>query len=186
MKKSLSILSLAFACISLFSCKKTEVPPPEKIEIAPALVIGPDGGCPATEVTLLAGQTMNAGTVSVTNDANYYYVTYTTANGWLLTQTHLYVGNCANIPVNNPGNPIPGQFPYAGSHNNITTYTYQVPIAAIGAGNCGCIAAHCVVVKLNSNGGVASQQTGWGAGTQINLGSGNWGTKFEYCTCTGE
>jgi hypothetical protein len=182
MKKNLFILSLAFVAVSLFSCKKTEVPAPEKIAIATSLVIE-GGGCAATEVTLLAGQTINAGTISVTNDADYYYVTYTTTDGWLLTQTHLYVGNCAAIPVNNPGNPIPGQFPYSSAHNNLTTYTYQVPISAIGAGNCGCIAAHCVVVKLNSSGGVASQQTGWGAGTQINLGSGNWGMKFEYCTC---
>jgi hypothetical protein len=184
MKKNLFILAIAFTSMSFFSCKKTEIPPPEKIEIAPALVIGPGGTCAATEVTLMAGQTMNAGTVSVTNDANYYYVTYTTANGWVLTQTHLYVGSCATIPVNNPGNPIPGQFPYNSTHSYTTTYTYQVPISVIGAGNCGCIAAHAVVVKLNSSGGVASQQTGWGNGTPINPGSGNWGMKFEYCTCT--
>ena len=185
MKKNLFILSLAFASISLFSCKKTEVlPPDEKIEITPTLIIGPGEGCPATEVTLFAGQTMNAGTVTVTNDANYIYVTYTTANGWLLTQTHLFVGNCAAIPTNNPGNHIPGQFPYNSTHSQATSYTYQVPISAIPAGGCGCIAAHAVVVKLNSSGTVVSTQTGWGNGTQINSGSGNWGMKFEYCSCT--
>ncbi len=189
MKKNLFILSLAFVSVSLFSCKKETVPQPkDEIVIAPPLIIagGGEETCPATQVTLFAGQTMNAGTVSVTNDANYIYVTYTTANGWYLTQTHLYVGNCATIPVNNPGNPIPGQFPYASSHNNVTTYTYQVPISAIPAGGCGCIAAHSVVVKLNANGSVASQQTGWGNGTQINMGSGNWGMKFDYCSCTGQ
>ena len=189
MKKSLFILSLAFTCISFFSCKKTEVPPPlapadEEIIIVSGRTDLPGEGCPATEVTLFAGQTMNAGTVSVTNDSNYIYVTYNTANGWLLTQTHLYVGDCATIPVNNPGNPIPGQFPYNTTHSNATTYTYQIPITAIPAGSCGCIAAHAVVVKLNTAGSVVSTQTGWGNGTQINTGSGNWGMKFDYCSCT--
>ena len=39
----------------------------------------PSSLCPPTEVTLIAGQTINSGTVSVTNDAEYIYVTYTTA-----------------------------------------------------------------------------------------------------------
>ena len=132
---------------------------------------------------LVAGQTINAGTVTVTNDDAFIYVTYTTANGWMLTQTHLYVGACALIPVNGPGNPMPGQFPYSGTHNNITTYTYQVPISQIPAGGCGCIAAHAVVVKLNSSGQVINQQTGWGQGIRINPNGGNWGMKFEYCSC---
>jgi hypothetical protein len=136
------------------------------------------------EVSLIAGQTMNSGNVTVTNDANFIYVTYNTANGWLLTQTHLYVGDCALIPVNGPGNPVPGQFPYASSHANITSYTYQIPIAKIPAGGCGCIAAHAVVVKLDGNGNVINTQTGWGQGIRINPNGGNWGMKFEYCSCT--
>ena len=140
--------------------------------------------CTPEEVTLIAGQSINAGTVTVYNDANYIYVTYTTANGWLLTQTHLYVGDCALIPVNNPGNPIPGQFPYSGTHNNITTYTYQIPISKIPAGSCGCIAAHAVVVQVNGSNQVINQQTAWGNGTRINMTGGNWGMKFDYCSCT--
>jgi hypothetical protein len=142
------------------------------------------GGCTPTVVTLIAGQTINSGSVSVTNDADYIYVTYTTANGFLLTQTHLYVGDCALVPVNGQGNPVPGHFPYSSTHNNITTYTYQVPISTIGLGNCGCIAAHAVVVRLGASGQVIETQTGWGNGTRINPNGGNWGMKFDYCTCT--
>lgn len=139
--------------------------------------------CPPTEVTLIAGQTINSGTVSVSNDSNYIYVTYSTANGYTLTQTHLYVGGCAGIPVNAPGNPIPGQFPYSGTHSNITSYTYQVPISVMGTSGCGCVAAHAVVQKLGASGNVIDQQTGWGNGVRINLSGGNWGMKFNYCLC---
>lgn len=138
----------------------------------------PVATCTPTVVTLFAGQTINAGNVTVTNDANFIYVTYNTANGYVLTQTHLYVGDCALIPVNKPGNPIPGQFPYTSAHSNLTSYTYQIPITAIPVGGCGCIAAH-AVVSLATGGGT---QTGWGNGSVINP-TGNWGMKFNYCSC---
>ena len=142
-------------------------------------------GCPVAAVPFIAGQHIDAGTIEVTNDANYIYVTYNTANGYVLTETHLYVGNCQAVPVNRKGNPAPGQFPYKNTHNNATSFTYQVPVSAIGLGNCGCVAAHAAVVKLDCNGNVIDSQTAWGAGTAITPGNGNWGTKFEYCTCAG-
>jgi hypothetical protein len=144
----------------------------------------PNEPCEPTEVTLIAGQTINAGTVTVSNDNDYIYVTYATTNGWVLTQTHLYVGDCALIPVNNPGNPLPGQFPYKSTHNNVTSYTYQIPISRIALENCGCIAAHAVVVKYNSSNQVIGSETAWGNGVRINLSGGNWGMKFDYCSCT--
>ncbi len=187
MRKSLLIIALACA---FFSCKKESTDPSSTAAQTTTgdnpIVTGRtgSGGCDPTQVTLVAGQTINSGTVSVTNDADYIYVTYTTAPGWVLTQTHLYVGDCALIPVNGPGNPNPGHFPYSATHNNITEYTYQVPISAISAGNCGCIAAHAVVVQLNASGQVIQTQTGWGNGTRINPNGGNWGMKFPYCSCT--
>lgn len=184
MKKVLLALSLSILSIAFFSCQKVELDPATN---------GNNGGkvtgrevppeCPPTVVDLIAGQYINSGSVTVSNDATYIYVTYTTTNGWVLTQTHLYVGNCALIPVTNSGNPVPGQFPYSAAHNNITTYTYQVPISAIGNGTCGCIAAHAAVVKLNAAGQVIDQQTGWGKGIRINPNGGNWGMKFGYCSC---
>ena len=66
--------------------------------------------------------------------------------------------------------------------NNSTTYTYQIPVSALPPGSCGCIAAHAVVVKLNEVGEVIEQQTAWGHGTRINP-TGNWGMKFDYCSC---
>ena len=189
-KTALFPLLLIVVSLSIFSCEKAEQSPSY-----PAAT-GYDGGrgmtgreddpdslCPPTAVTLIAGQTINSGQVLVSSDANYVYVTYQTANGYTLTQTHLYVGNCATIPVNNPGNPMPGQFPYKGVHSNITSYTYQIPISVMNGATCGCVAAHAVVQKLNASGQVVDTQTGWGNGVRINLSGGNWGMKFDYCVC---
>jgi len=195
MKKLIFTLNFFALSVLLFSCTKTDTDltgnenKPSSILKGPAGngggAIGRDAGtpiCTPTVVTLFAGQTINAGNVTLTNDANFIYVTYNTANGYVLTQTHLYVGDCALIPVNRPGNPIPGQFPYITTHSNVTSYTYQIPITAIPVGSCGCIAAHAVVVKLDAAGQVVDQQTAWGNGTVINP-DGQWGMKFNYCSC---
>jgi hypothetical protein len=186
-------LFILAASLLLFSCQKAEQV--DKTNSFPAATGYNDGGgntgrvgssdstCAPTTATLLAGQTINSGQVSVRNDADFIYVTYQTANGYTLTETHLYVGDCATIPVNNPGNPIPGQFPYQGSHSNTTSYTYQIPISVLNGASCGCVAAHAVVQKLDASGHVTDQQTGWGNGTRINLSGGNWGMKFGYCVC---
>ncbi len=198
MKKLIFTLNFFALTVLFVSCTKTEIDltgnenKPSSILKGPAgnggSVTGRDAGtppasnCTPTVVTLFAGQTIDAGNVTVTNDANFIYVTYNTANGYVLTQTHLYVGDCALIPVNKPGNPIPGQFPYITTHSNVTSYTYQIPILAIPVGSCGCIAAHAVVVKLDAAGQVLDQQTGWGNGTVINP-TGQWGMKFSFCSC---
>ncbi|MFZ1369838.1 MAG: hypothetical protein WAR78_05630 [Ferruginibacter sp.] len=200
--KKLLLPALLFAVLFTISCKKaneapTQEPPTTPVQQGPRYVVLAEGdgnktmaqgregepGCVATEVTLIAGQTINSGTVSVTNDSLYIYVTYTATNGWKISQTHLYVGDCALIPVNNPGNPIPGQFPYASAHANVTSYTYQIPLSQIPAGTCGCIAAHAVVKQFDANNQQTGQETAWGNGVRINLSGGNWGMKFDYCSC---
>lgn len=193
MKARIKTTAILLIATVLFSCKKADVPLTQKpadinLQVAEVrlneTVLGKSGDPQNfnTSVTLVAGQHINAGNIEVTNDDEYIYVTYATANGYTLTQTHLYVGNCALIPVTRAGNPIPGQFPNATAHRNITSYMYRVPISAITIGNCGCIAAHAVVQKLDAKGKVIDEQTAWGQGTRINPTGGNWGMKFEYCS----
>ncbi len=201
--KKLLLPALFFAVLFTASCKKADQAAPVQQTTATTpqgqqyvilaegdgnkeIVLGREGepgDCVATEVTLIAGQTINSGTVSVTNDGENIYVTYTTTNGWVLAATHLYVGDCALIPTNNPGNPIPGQFPYTGTHANVTSYTYTVPLSQIPPGTCGCIAAHAVVKQYNGSNQQVGQETAWGNGVRINLSGGNWGMKFDYCSC---
>src|SRR3954454_7248914 len=60
-----------------------------------------------TVVTLFAGRTMNAGTITVNNDASNLYVQYATTSPWLLTEAHLAVADSlAGIPQTKKGNPV--------------------------------------------------------------------------------
>lgn len=204
MKKTTQIVAMLFAVCAIYSCQKAQ---PEALKattpeqtVTPTqattpgqqyVAVSPSGeslrgggasnGGLGIDVALLAGQTINVGTVNANNDSNFVYVTYTTTGDWRITKTHLYVGKCELIPVNNPGNPIPGQFPFKGIHDKLSQVIYQIPMSVFAESNCVCVAAHSVVVRVNASNQVVQTETGWGQGTLINLTGGNWGMKFDYC-----
>lgn len=134
-------------------------------------------------VTLFAGQTIDAGTVTVTNDVNNLYVTFTATAPWLLSETHLHVADSlAGIPQTKNGNPKIGNFAYQTQHAPaVNTYTYTIAKSALSldANQSVVIAAHAVVVQLDEAGNVIANETGWGDGEQFNP-KGSWAMYFHY------
>ena len=191
MTKLFFLFSLIF--LFSFSCtKKVQLNPETSID---QHLVTKNGMCQQV-YSLMAGQNHLAGSIIVTNDVYNMYVTYVTTNGWKLEETHLYVGDVQGIPKNQAGTPKIGHFPNAGSHNNITTYTYTIPTPPMSG--CYTIAAHAVVSnstinnmsteftgKLDVNqrnpGGGMQNETAWGSGTQFT--PFGWATYFEYCLC---
>jgi len=102
---------------------------------------------------LLAGQTINVGTVSVWNDDVNLYVKYKTTGGWEIAETHLHVALSKDgIPHTNKGNPIPGHFDNSMCHDPwVTEYTYSVSLGDWGPCDKLYIAAHAVVKRLNED-----------------------------------
>lgn len=135
-----------------------------------------DSDC-VEEFTLYAGQNIDVGTVSVSNDSDSIYVTYTTTGGWLIYETHVYVGDVAGIPTNNSGNPQIGLFPHNMTHSGVSSFT--VAFAIDENLDCYAIAAHAVVGITNPDGTVQTE-TAWSNGNDINDG-GSWATYSEYC-----
>ena len=118
--------------------------------------------CPELEVPLCAGQTMDAGTVTVSNDDATLYVTFTTASGWYLAETHVAVGESeGDIPQTTKGNPVPGQFPYAcdALEPMATTCTVEIPLGEWCADTEIVVAAHAVVLQIDGDG--CADQTFW-------------------------
>jgi len=144
------------------------------------------GGTGSNCVTIYGGQTIDVGDLCFTDvdtDNNGYddllKVCYNTTDGWELTEIHFWIGNSqSEFPVNNGGNPVPGQFPYSYSNlNGVTTYCIDIPFSSIGITCPGgpftkYYAAHCVVRKLVN--GSWQTQTGWGYGPRFTP-RGNWG-----------
>jgi len=122
----------------------------------------------------IAGQHDTVGTVSVDYDGDSATVTFETTGDWVMTGTHLWMGDCANLPLNKAGNAAPGQFPYAGSHNNLTSVSYRI---YVGADSCYCVAAHADVMDTATG----RTETAWGDGPSLGK---NWSMYFRCCRST--
>lgn len=184
MKKLFTILTLS---VLAFSCQKST----EEIQLAnqqdefflniPGGYTVPECVTPV-ETAILAGQTTNVGTITVWNDENNVYVHYQTTGSYKLKKTHLFVGACSGIPVNNSGNPRIGQYPYQTTHGTtgVQEFTYIIPKSSLPPEGCLCVSAHAEIVAYNASGQLIYSQTGWGQGEQISDG-GSWAMKFGYC-----
>lgn len=116
-----------------------------------------------TILNLKAGQNFIAGTVTVTNDEDFVYVTYQTNSEWELNEVQLYVGLKAGIPVNPNGSPKIGQFPINVTNLYQKTYTATIPIT--WTDECFVIAAHAVVSRTD---GTSTQtETAWSEGERF-------------------
>jgi hypothetical protein len=149
------------------------------IALLAAWTVPAQAQCGLRRVTpLYAGQTMNAGTVTVTNDAVNLYVQYTTVAPWVLSEAHLAVASSLDgIPQTHRGNPIPGHFAYSAIFDpEVTDYIFVVPLGTLSG--TVVIAAHAIVQAPAGSGGT---QTGWGFGPDFP--GANWAT---YIQCSPE
>ncbi|MCW4012493.1 MAG: hypothetical protein NWF07_05810 [Candidatus Bathyarchaeota archaeon] len=133
-------------------------------------------------VTLWAGQHIDAGSVTVSNDEDYIYVTYSTNDPWVLTETHLDIElQYLDFPMTKKGSPKVGNFAYQMTHDPaVTEYTYEIPMdQAWWDQGTVVIAAHAVVMVFE-NGEMIEEETGWAEGGPFGK---SWATYFEYTIC---
>ncbi|WP_372643824.1 SdrD B-like domain-containing protein [Ancylomarina sp.] len=98
-------------------------------------------GCPDYGVykyTLYAGKTNNAGTVVISNDGDYLYVSYNTNGTADLGEAHVYVWtDQSEIPTKRPA---PGHAPYKAEDINADNYTFMIPLSDFGTSEvCGSV-----------------------------------------------
>jgi hypothetical protein len=86
-------------------------------------------------VPLLAGQDIPVGTVEISNDGSYLYVTYQLEAGWCMTESHLAVATeVKDIPQTKQNNPIPGHFANGDVYDPcVTTDTFMILLSDIPA-----------------------------------------------------
>jgi len=134
-------------------------------------------------VTLFAGQTIEAGNLTVSNDATNLYITYTSADPWWLAETHLHVADSlAGIPQTRKGNPVPGNFQYSRTYDPLVredTHTIPKSDLSLDDNNSVIVAGHAVVVQLDASGDLIASETGWGDGKRF-VDRGSWATYFSY------
>ena len=124
------------------------------------------------ETDLIAGQNTDSGNIIVSVIDGNLDVTYETEGDWVILEVHLFVGDPNDLPVNNGGNPIIGQFPYSESYSPGETSITFNNIIEIPLGESVWIAAHAVVLNTVTG----QEETAWAAGAPINSGgNGNGG-----------
>jgi len=153
----------------------------------------------ASAVTLKAGQSIDAGTVTVSYDGVELCVTYETEDDWKLVETHFVIAaSPEEIPQTKKGNPKVGHFPYgddelgeydaednliggADSYEECTELELEVGTYII--------AAHASMLNLDNIIGtvpdtdpevpIYQQETGWGEGTEF-ADDRNWAMYFTF------
>jgi len=140
--------------------------------------------CTPDVMDLIAGQTIDAGDVTIINDGTTLFVTIETQDGWSLTESHLDFGDLIDgFPTNKKGNPKVGHFDFQESHALGTTeFTYEFLLADLGidplAEETVPIAIHTVVVKVEA-GEIVAEETAWKQGERF-VEKGNWAMFNEY------
>lgn len=130
----------------------------------------PSPYCGSQTFTLWAGQTINAGTVTVSNDATNLYVTVVSNGGYTGTENiKMWLGTDLTL-VNGGGasRPNAGHFPYKVTvPQGETTYTFTVPLYTIpfyNVNECGVqsiyVFVHADVLAINDDGSISSE-TAW-------------------------
>lgn len=135
-------------------------------------------------VALLAGQFIDAGSVTAEVVGENLVVAYSTKDGWELKEVHLWVGeSLASLPKTRSGNPQIGLFPYKATLAADTTYyAFSIPLETLefqcpSADKQLFLAAHASVGKELRDGSVQTE-TGWAEGPKIND-KGSWATYFS-------
>lgn len=143
-------------------------------EIGDGNNLNDDGDTELYSDDLLAGQTIDAGDVTVTLVDGTIVVNYETDGDWVITETHLFVGPLDDLPTNGGGNPRIGHFPYGDEYDPAQTSIDFITID-LAPGECVFVAAHAVVVNTVTG----EEETAWGNG--ISIGGNNWSMMFEVC-----
>lgn len=127
MKTNRALMLFLLVMLGFAACKKES--------LVESVVTIPGNGtevCGSAIFTLWAGQTINAGTLTVSNDDLNLYVTYSTS--FSFGTLHLWVGaDMSLLPVNNQGTPVPGHFPYSFDASGLNTYKFTIPLSQISS-----------------------------------------------------
>jgi hypothetical protein len=129
--------------------------------------------------TLWAGKNINIGTVTygIDNSANFYVTYDCSASGWQISETHLFAGDKAFMPLNKPGAPKIGNFPFSCIHNpRVSTFTYRIPLSELPpcASPGFVVASHCAVQSP-----YGQKETAWAEGNYTFSDKG-WGWYDSY------
>lgn len=161
-------------------------------------VAAQEATCGSTTFDLYAGQHLDVGSVTVSNDSDNLYVNYhLDYQGASFGTLHAWAGgDVLDVPSNKQGTPVPGQFPYKPDATGLTDYTITIPFSAINVagvpvGTCQplnlAVVTHAEVsIDYNGNGVIEEDEheTAFGGDNPVDVDSpGRWWYYGGYNIC---
>lgn len=134
--------------------------------------------CQSISLQLLAGQTIDVGSVKIHNTESNLQVELSTKDGWMITEVHVYAGKTA------PETVAPGQFPFSRTLTELSSSFLAILDLPAGT-DCSsavAIAVHAVVSKGEQT------ETAWARGSHTFQDTARWGWWADYqaqCGCGG-
>ena len=149
---------------------------------------GPPAGPGLHKTALYAGQTIDAGTLSMYNKSKELFVEVETTDGWLITEVQLFVG-LEPPTTDKKANPAPGKFPFKKEFDTPQdTHTFVVDLHDGLDFNWGMpwedkriqyVALHADLVKLDAYGEVVAEEGAWAFGPEVEAEEGTWASEPE-------
>lgn len=138
----------------------------------------------SSSVELIAGQTLNVGSVSFSDvdtnndgEKDALEVTYSLTSG-VFNDISFWIGSSeSGLPVNRAGNPVVGSFPYKFNVAGNTTHTFRISFSTLNysPGPVGTNFKVAAYASVNLNG---KSEGAWGNGTRV-VEKGNWAMWFN-------
>ena len=189
------VILISFFAFASSSCKKslTETPlTDQSLLSSETLPSSITPYCKSQDYCLTAGQTINSGSVTISNDATNLYIKVNSIGGFQAATENIKIwlgDNLDLLPLSGGGAPIPGQFPfkYDASGNE---FTATIPFSAIEAytsSSITCSTSLFVYIHVDIIDPNGQSQTAWGGCTGVSIETpGRWyyhdTYKGECCT----
>ena len=127
-------------------------------------------------IPLIAGQHIEVGSITVTNNETSIVIVYETTGEWGITETHVDVAvDYSGLHTTGSGNPQPGKFDQQTSHPQpVMKVTHVIDDLEWSVGMDIYIATHAVVVSQQGD------ETAWAG--DLDFPGRNWATYFTYVT----
>ncbi len=123
----------------------------------------------ATTVEFITGQHYGAGWVEAVADQDNLTIVIETDNGWVLEETHVYVG------TTRPTKSAPGRFPF--KHEDLGGATFDIYEISLDGFDVECMGTLYIAVHAVVRSGEFGEETAWGDGPVIRANK-NWAMYF--------
>jgi LruC domain-containing protein len=163
------------------ACKEDEISDDGKVPFVGGVITPPtETTCGAsTNTKLINVDNLEIGTVVIGNDIDSLYITVNTKDQWFINETHIFIGEKRNVPIDESLSIDKENFPIKSSHDPVVQ-SYQFTMSLKDFSACEDIIVHVSAKRLSNNGDLLEEKSAWLDGSNLE-GIATNGFYVNYC-----